>query len=160
MIPIDWLKSLDKLSSSTEMWFIHWTELGSFWRPVTPTFPRCGRAFTSLVMQPSLFKSYRLNAQLSRSLTVPLKIMDSPNTKSWSKSGTDIWILTECYASTKLISDPARAHLEANRAVLVRVEGLKKEMCVHTRICKETQWLVVWCETWSTSFQRFKLSSC
>lgn len=38
----------------------------------------------------------------------------------------------------------ARAHLEANGAVLVCVEGLKKKMCVHTGICKDTQWSVVY----------------
>lgn len=77
------------------VFFPPYIRFGSFWRPVTPTLPCCGRSFTSLVMQPSLFKSYRLNAQLSRSLTVPLKMMDRPNTKSWSRNGTDVWILTE-----------------------------------------------------------------
>lgn len=55
----------------------------------------------------------------------------------------------------------APAHLEANRAVLVRVEGLKKEVCVHTGICKDNQSPVVTHEERplnSLDYQRAKYS--
>lgn len=41
--------------------------------------------FTSLVMQPSLLISYRLKAQLSLSVMVPLRMMDRLITKSYSR---------------------------------------------------------------------------
>ena len=40
---------------------------------------------TSLVMQPSLLRSYRLKAQFSLSVIVPLRMIDKPNTKSCKK---------------------------------------------------------------------------
>ena len=38
-------------------------------------------------MQPSLFRSYRLNAQFSLSVTEPFKMMDRPVTKSCNAEG-------------------------------------------------------------------------
>lgn len=55
----------------------------------------------------------------------------------------------------------APAHLEANRAVLVRVEGLKEEVRVHTGICKDNQSPVVTHEERplnSSDYQRTKYS--
>lgn len=71
---------------------VRFSSSGPFAPPHTHEIsPALQLSHTSLVMQPSLLRSYKLKAQFSLSSMVPRRITDKPATKSWEGDREELY---------------------------------------------------------------------
>lgn len=101
---------------------------------------------TSLVMQPSLLRSYRLKTQLSLSVMEPRRMMDRLRTRSCSKirqrkcDSKKIKVKQiskmQQKIKIKMLFCACESYFKADQSVVVGVKSFKQEMCVHARIYK------------------------